>query len=94
MAPAPVCAQAQFHRGQALIRIPYRFAHQLFRVERGDGVGLGWYSIETISESHSEIMPDGVGFVVLYTIGLTETERDTQDGQSVIQRLMSLFGSS
>lgn len=63
-----------------------------FRVERGDGVGLGWFSITSISKSHRDIMADGVGFRVGHTIKLTETERSREDGQATLQKLFSLFG--
>ncbi|WP_150526829.1 phage tail protein [Roseibium sediminis] len=63
-----------------------------FRVERGDGVGLGWYAIRSISKAHSDIMAGGVGFRVAHTIKLTSTDRSREDGQNTLQKLLSLFG--
>lgn len=60
-------------------------------VMRGDGFRLGWYAITRITERHSHLMRDGVGFTVSYAITLKKVQDDRRDGSQVIAGLVGLF---
>ncbi|PRD40866.1 phage tail protein [Phyllobacterium phragmitis] len=64
-----------------------------FPVQRGDGKRLGWFAITRVSEGHTEILRDGVGFVVEHSISMTRVQPDTGAGQQIISGLLSLFGA-
>lgn len=64
-----------------------------FPVMRGDGVRLGWYSIKELAEDHQDLGPDGVGFIVAYSVTLEQAEERPGDGQSIIGALLSLFAA-
>lgn len=68
-----------------------RRAGQKLPVLRGDGVRLGWYVIDKIGENHEELMRDGVGFFIKYTIDMTKVSADGAS-KSVITTILSLFG--
>lgn len=59
-------------------------------VIRGDGVSLGWYIIENVSEDHTELMRDGVGFKVSYSISLTKSQPDG-GAVGIIGAVLDLF---
>lgn len=63
-----------------------------FPLQRGDGTRLGWFAITRISENHTHIGRDGVGFVIKHTIVMTKVQPDTGSGQQIISGLLSLFG--
>lgn len=63
-----------------------------FPLQRGDGARLGWFAITRITENHTHLNRDGVGFVVKHTISMTKVTPDTGSGQQVITGLLSLFG--
>ncbi|MEN5300256.1 phage tail protein [Brucella sp. TWI559] len=63
-----------------------------FPLQRGDGTRLGWFAITRITESHTDLTRNGVGFVVKHTIVMTKVQPDTGAGQQVITGLLSLFG--
>jgi len=71
-------------------------AHSLRRqgvampVVRGDGRSFGWFVIERISETHRELMRDGVGFVVRYSLTLVKTK---PGGTGIIGTILSLFAN-
>lgn len=61
---------------------------------RGDGKSFGWFVIESIKESHSELMRDGVGFVVKHTIEMTKIAAPSASaGGNLVGQLLSLFGA-
>lgn len=64
-----------------------------FPLLRGDGWRPGWYVITRFSEGHTEIMRDGVGFVVEHRISMTKTAPDAGAGQQVISGLLNLFSA-
>jgi len=65
-----------------------------FPLQRGDGFRYpSWYAIAKISEGHKELMRDGVGFVITYTIEIESVPPDEGDGQQIIFGLLSLFGA-
>src|SRR5690606_9178615 len=47
-----------------------------FPLMRGDGQRLGWYAITQISEQHSHLMRNGVGFIVRHSLTMTRVEPD------------------
>ncbi len=63
-----------------------------FPLQRGDGTRLGWFAITRISENHTHLTREGVGFVVKHTIVMTKVQPDAGSGQQVITGLLSLFG--
>ncbi|MBO9125446.1 MULTISPECIES: phage tail protein [unclassified Rhizobium] len=69
----------------------FRRSGQKLPVLRGDGARLGWYVIDTITENHTDLMRDGVGFFVKHSISLTKV---SPDGASpgIIVTILSLFG--
>lgn len=68
-----------------------RRAGTQFPLMRGDGSRLGWFAISKISEKHTELTRDGVGFVVDHEIAMIRTAPDTGAGLQVILGLLSLF---
>lgn len=62
---------------------------------RGDGVMLGWYAIEKVSDQHSDLTKFGVGFVVKYTLSLVKVPTDgavgSADAGGLIGMLLNLF---
>ncbi len=73
-----------------------RRAGQMLPVQRGDGARLGWYTIDKITEGHKELMRDGVGFFIRYSIDLTKVSSSgAPAGASagVITTILSLFGN-
>lgn len=60
---------------------------------RGDGKAFGWFAIESVSEQHSHLMRDGVGFVVKYTLNLVRVEPELGGGAAggIVGMLLSLF---
>ena len=70
-----------------------RRAGTRFPLMRGDGARFGWYAIDRISEQHSQIGHDGVGFVVRVSISMTKTQATEGAGQQIITGLLSLFGA-
>lgn len=79
--------------------IELEMAHQMrksgtrFPLLRGDGWRPGWFAITKISEKHTEINRDGVGYLVNHTISMIRTEPDTGSGQQMISGLLSLFSA-
>ncbi|MBN9046216.1 MAG: phage tail protein [Rhizobiales bacterium] len=63
-----------------------------FPLQRGDGMRMGWFAITNISETHSSLTRQGVGFVVKHTITMTRVQPDSGSGQQIIAGLLSLFG--
>ena len=62
-----------------------------FPVQRGDGWRPGWYAITRITESHSEISREGIGYVVRHQVTMTRADGDAGEGQQIISGLISLF---
>lgn len=60
-------------------------------VLRGDGERLGNFSIEKVSQSHSELGRDGIGHVVAHTIGLQQQPDEAPVADDLIPNLLSLF---
>lgn len=60
-------------------------------VMRGDGKRLGTYSIISLREKHKDLMRDGIGFTVDYSIKLKKVQADRDGSGSVINGLLSLF---
>lgn len=60
-------------------------------VMRGDGTRLGTFAITRISERHTNLMRDGVGFTVAFEITLKKVQADSGSGLQVISGLLSLF---
>lgn len=63
-----------------------------FPLQRGDGTRLGWFAITRITENHTNLTRNGVGFVLKHTIVMTRVQPDAGSGQQVISGLLSLFG--
>ena len=59
-------------------------------VVRGDGKSYGWFLIERGQETHKELMANGVGFIVTYSVTMTKSEPDVA-APSVVQSIYSLF---
>jgi len=68
-----------------------RKAGTRFPLQRGDEVRLGWYAIVNISEKHSHLGRDGVGFVVKHSISMIKVQPDAGAGQQIILGLLSMF---
>ena len=70
-----------------------------FPVMRGDGKRLGVYAITELSEEHEELMRDGVGFTVEFSITCRKVPDVVAatpggiDGAAIIMGLVSLFGA-
>ncbi|KAB2779423.1 phage tail protein [Brucella anthropi] len=63
-----------------------------FPLQRGDGTRLGWFAITRITENHTNLTRNGVGFVLKHTIVMTRVQPDAGSGQQIISGLLSLFG--
>tara|TARA_R110002020_G_scaffold467027_4_gene690223 strand:+ start:35972 stop:36421 length:450 start_codon:yes stop_codon:yes gene_type:complete len=61
-----------------------------FPVMRGDGKRLGTYAITGLTERHDELMRNGVGFTVQYSVSLRKVQQD-YDGSGLIAALISIF---
>jgi len=59
-------------------------------VMRGDGKMFGWFIVKPIAEQHSNLMRDGVGFVVKYSVPLVKTGPEGAS-PNIIGSLLSLF---
>lgn len=68
----------------------FRQSGQRLPVMRGDGKMFGWFAIESISESHRDLMKDGVGFRVMHTISLIKVGPEGAS-PNIISGLLSLF---
>lgn len=72
-------------------------AHQLRKkgtvvpVMRGDGERLGNYAITSITEDHTHLQAEGVGFVVMYSISLKKMPGSTNGQQHTVESLLNLF---
>lgn len=64
-----------------------------FPVQRGDGWRPGWYAITKITEQHSELSRDGVGYVVKHQITMTRVDEDAGAGQQIISALLNIFSA-
>ncbi|WP_395175827.1 phage tail protein [Roseibium alexandrii] len=60
-------------------------------IMRGDGFRLGTFSITKMSETHRDLLRNGVGFSVKYTITLKKVQPDDDEASSVISGLLNLF---
>lgn len=74
-------------------------AHQLAKAGnplfcmRGDGRVQGWRVLTNVKEGHTEIAPNGVGFVVKYELKLEKVPDPSTDvAGDLIGLLLSLFG--
>jgi phage protein U len=65
---------------------------QRLPVMRGDGKMFGWFVIQDIREGHSDLLRDGVGFVVKHSISLVKTSPEGAS-PSIIGALLSIFGA-
>lgn len=70
----------------------FRRSGQRLPVLRGDGRRLGWFVIETINETHRELMRDGVGFFVRHSITLVRVGPESAS-TSIVGTILSLFGA-
>ncbi|MDX6806300.1 phage tail protein [Terrihabitans rhizophilus] len=70
----------------------FRRGGQRLPVMRGDGRMLGWFVITSISERHTDLNRDGVGFLVGYTISMFRTSPEGAS-PAIIGSLLSLFGA-
>ena len=68
----------------------FRKAQMRLPVMRGDGKMMGWFAIEKIRESHKELMKNGVGFVVTYSIKMVRTG---PGGAGIVAGLVSAFSA-
>ncbi|MEP2724446.1 MAG: phage tail protein [Roseibium sp.] len=62
-----------------------------FPVLRGDGTRLGTYALTQISEDHSSLMRDGVGFIIRYRLQMRKVQSDDGSGQQTVSGILSLF---
>lgn len=60
-------------------------------VMRGDGLRLGTYAITDLRENHSELLRDGVGFIVRVSISMKKVPAGQSAGLQVIPALLQLF---
>lgn len=60
-------------------------------VMRGDGKSFGWRQIDAIDEGHEELMRDGVGFVVDYSLALHRVDPPAAGGD-FLASIISIFG--
>ncbi|WEJ33852.1 phage tail protein [Devosia sp. SD17-2] len=68
----------------------FRQSGQRLPVMRGDGRMLGWFAIESISEAHTALMSNGVGFRVKHTIALVKVGPEGAS-PGIIGSILSLF---
>ncbi len=71
----------------------FRRSGQRLPVLRGDGRRLGWFVVEAISETHRDLMRDGVGFFIRHSITLVKV---TAEGASpsILGTILSLFNAT
>ncbi len=64
-------------------------------VMRGDGVMLGWFVIEKVTEQHKDLTALGIGFVVAYSLNLIKVDADSATGSALsgglVGMLLNLF---
>lgn len=58
---------------------------------RGDGHRFGMYFITSIGEAHRELMKDGVGFKVKFSISFQKVPEDSEKDTGLVAELLSLF---
>lgn len=66
-------------------------AGERFNVLRGDGVSMGHHALTAVSEGHTQLSPDGVGYVVAHTLSLIKVEHSRAGGEGTIARILSIF---
>ncbi|WP_342028847.1 phage tail protein [Devosia crocina] len=71
----------------------FRQSGQKLPVMRGDGKMFGWFAIESISESHRDLMKDGVGYRVMHTIALIKVGPEGAS-PGIIGGILSLFSQA
>lgn len=59
-------------------------------VMRGDGKMFGWFIVKPVSEQHSELLRDGVGYIVKYSVPLVKTGPEGAS-PNIIGSLLPLF---
>jgi phage protein U len=69
----------------------FRISGQKLPVLRGDGKRMGWFVIESISETHQDLMRDGVGFFVKHSITLVKVAPEGAS-PAILGTILSLFG--
>jgi hypothetical protein len=69
----------------------FRQSGQRLPLMRGDGKMFGWFAIESIQETHRDLMRDGVGFTVKHSIVLVKVGPEGAS-PNIIGSLLSLFG--
>ncbi|WP_108459210.1 phage tail protein [Devosia naphthalenivorans] len=69
----------------------FRQSGQRLPVMRGDGKMFGWFAIESIQETHMDLMADGVGFRVKHSIALIKVGPEGAS-TNIIGSILSLFG--
>ncbi|HEV7293119.1 MAG TPA: phage tail protein [Devosia sp.] len=70
----------------------FRRSGQRLPVMRGDGKMYGWFAIESVEESHSELMRNGVGFVVKHSISLIKVGPEGAS-PNILGTILSLFNA-
>ncbi|MBG6205374.1 phage protein U [Labrenzia sp. EL_126] len=60
-------------------------------VMRGDGTPLGTFAIMSLQERHSDLLRDGIGAQIRYTIRLKKVPPDRSTMQQVIPSLLQIF---
>lgn len=85
--PSKIGGMSELERAHAMRRAGTRFP-----LMRGDGRRLGTFAITRIGERHTDLMADGVGFVVEHTIAMRRAQAsEATDGLAVIDGILSLF---
>jgi phage protein U len=70
-----------------------RRAGTRFPLHRGDGWRPGWYAISKLTEKHTELADNGVGYKVAHVITMVKVNPDSGEGQQIISGLISLFSA-
>jgi len=64
---------------------------------RGDGRAFGWYGIKSVSQKHTNLLRNGVGFNVNYSVSLIQAPGPSMGGiaggAAIVAALVGLFNA-
>jgi phage protein U len=67
----------------------YRKSGQAIPVMRGDGLALGYYTVQNVNEKHAHLSRQGVGYALRYSVQLKKAQ--PVFSANIVSQLIGLF---